>query len=230
MIKYADDAVVSFAEAMLFRMSKRLKLQSRELKIIYNGTPISFVKEYIYLENVIDNTLTLNTNFSCSYKQASNQLRLLKRVREYLNVDAATKIFSMIILPILTYTGPVKWSYTRTQTERLDSLMRRAKAITRNESLDLIYDVIQRQNCMLVKKCLQNQLNSVVFNNYFEVMNHERNTRNNNFILRLPTVKLECAKQGFYFGGAKLFNSLPLELRLEHDFVKFRSQLHGFRF
>ena len=108
--------------------------------------------------------------------------------------------------------------------------MRRAKATTRNESLDLIYDVIQRQNYMLVKKCLQNQLNSVVFNSYFEIMNHERNTRNNNFILRLPTVKLECAKQGFYFGGAKLFNSLPLELRSEHDFVKFRSQLHGFRF
>ena len=79
-------------------------------------------------------------------------------------------------------------------------------------------------------KMLQNQLNSVVFNNQFDVMNHERNTRNNNFILRFPTVKLDCMEQGFYFGDAKLFNSLPLELRLEHDFVKFRSQFHSFRF
>ena len=36
-------------EAMLFGTSKRLKLHGRELKIIYNGTPISFVKEYVYL-------------------------------------------------------------------------------------------------------------------------------------------------------------------------------------
>ena len=89
-------------EAMLFGTSKRLKLHSRELKIIYNGTPILFVKEYIYLGNVIDNTLTLNTNFSRAYRQASNWLRLLNRAREYLNVDPATKIFSMMILPILT--------------------------------------------------------------------------------------------------------------------------------
>ena len=99
-------------EAMLFRTSKRLKLQGRELKIIYNGTPILFVTEYVDLGNVIDNTLTLNTNFSRAYKQVSNWLRLLKRVREYLNVDVATKIFSMIIPPILRYKGPVKWSYT----------------------------------------------------------------------------------------------------------------------
>ena len=99
-------------EAMLFRTSKRLKLQGRELKITYNGTPILFVTEYVDLGNVIDNTLTLNTNFSQAYKQVSNWLRLLKRVREYLNVDVATKIFSMIIPPILRYKGPVKWSYT----------------------------------------------------------------------------------------------------------------------
>ena len=68
---------------------------------------------------------------------------------------------------------------------------------------------------MLVKKCLERRLTSVTFNDYFKILNHTKNTRNKFFLLRLrlPAVKLEIAKQGFYFGGAKLYNSLPLELR-----------------
>ena len=67
-------------EAMLFGTAKRLKQHDRDLNISYNGTSISFVKEYVYLGNIIDNTLTLNTNFNRAYKRASNRLRLLKSV------------------------------------------------------------------------------------------------------------------------------------------------------
>ena len=123
--------------------------------ISYNGTPISFAPEYVYLGNVIDSTLTLQSNFNRAYKRASNCLSLLKSVREYLDINAATKIFNMIILPILSYAGPVKLTYTRTQKDRLISLLNRAKDITGNDTLGDIHDVIQRQNCMLVRKYLQ---------------------------------------------------------------------------
>ena len=217
-------------EVMLFGTAKRLKQYGRQLNISYNGSPISFVTEYVYLGNVIDNTLSLSSNFTRAYKRASNRLRLLNNVRSYLNVNAATKIFNMMIIPILTYAGPIKLTYTKTQMERLASLVRRANTITQNETLNNIYNVIQRQNCMLVKKCLERRLNSLTFNDYFKILNHTKNTRNKNFLLRLPAVKLEIAKQGFYFGGAKLYNSLPLELRSETDFSKFRSKLNVFKF
>ena len=55
-----------------------------------------------------------------------------------------------------------------------------------------------------------------VFDSYFEVMNHGMNTRRNKFCLRLPPVKLENAKHSFYYGGAKLFNSLPDSERKSH--------------
>ena len=47
-------------------------------------------------------------------------------------------------------------------------------------------------------------------------MNHGMNTRRNKFCLRLPPVKLENAKHSFYYGGAKLFNSLPDSERKSH--------------
>ena len=84
------------------------------LDISYNGTNIIFVKEYVYLGNKLGLNFLLNSNFEQVYKPASNRLRLLYSVRKYLNTDAATKIFNMI-LPILTYSGPVKSTYTKTQ-------------------------------------------------------------------------------------------------------------------
>ena len=155
---------------MLFGTTKRVKQHGREFKISYNGTSISFVSEYVYLGNVIDSTLTLQSNFNRAYERASNRLRLLKSVREYLDINAATKIFNVMILPILSYAGPIELTYTQTQEDRLISLLNRAKDIKGNDTLGDIHDVIQRQNCMLVRKCLQQLTNSVTFNNYFEIL------------------------------------------------------------
>ena len=55
-------------------------------------------------------------------------------------------------------------------------------------------------------------------------------TRNNNYLLRLPQVKLETAKQGFYYGGAKLHNSLPLKLKMEPHLSKSKILLIDFKF
>ena len=79
----------------------------------------------------------------------------------------------MTILPILSYAGPIKLTYTQTQKDRLISLLNRVKDITENDTLGDIHDVIQRQNCMLVRKYLQQQTNSVTFNNYFEILSHK---------------------------------------------------------
>ena len=63
-------------ESMLFGTAKRLSQNGRELKIYYNGTIISFVKEYAYLAP--DSTLTLNTDFDRAYNRASSRMRLLQ--------------------------------------------------------------------------------------------------------------------------------------------------------
>ena len=40
--------------------------------------------------------------------------------------------------------------------------------------------------------------------------------------IKLPHVKLELAKQGFYFSGGVLYNSLPIEIRDTHGYGKFK--------
>ena len=54
--------------------------------------------------------------------------------------------------------------------------------------------------CM-VKKCLNKEFASDIFDNYFEMIDHSMNTRNNKHCIRLPPVKLEVARRGFYSTG-----------------------------
>ena len=153
---------------MLFGTSKRISKYGRDLKIQYQNTEISFVKEYVYLGNTVDSHLLMNTNFDCAYKKASGRLRLLQ-------------------------------------------------------------NVIECESCLLVKKCLEQEIHNPIFDEFFlsifDEISHEKGTRNNNCMLRLPRVKLEVAKQSFYFGGAKLYNALPLDLRSVQTLEKFRKGL-----
>ena len=80
-------------------------------------------------------------------------------------------------------------------------------------------------NPVLVKKCLLKKFDLDTFDNYFQIIEHKKNTRNNNYSVRLPRVKLELARQGFFFVGGSLYNSLPLELRQVDDIPVFKRGL-----
>ena len=78
---------------------------------------------------------------------------------------------------------------------------------------------------MQVYKCVKGNVCDNL-KNYFEIMSN--NTRNSDKLLRLPYVKLECAKKSFKFAGAKEFNSLLLELRSAESTKEFISLFNKF--
>ena len=57
-----------------------------------------------------------------------------------------------------------------------------------------------RERDLLVKSCLCKESNEE-FNNYFKLFEHKYKTRNNSKSIKLFPVKVELAKQGFYFSG-----------------------------
>ena len=65
----------------------------------------------------------------------------------------------------------------------------------------------------MVKKCLNKEFASDILDNYFEMIDHAMNIRNNKHCVGLPPVKLQVARRGFYFTGGTLYNSLPVEIR-----------------
>ena len=133
-----------------------------------------------------------------------------------------------MIVPIITYSNTLRIPCTKTQNNKLRSLHNRALSIIRTNSVPSIVGLINRDICLLVRKCLTNELKSPTFNNYFKKQHHERKTRNNNHMVKLPRVKLEVARQSFYFAGGNLYNSLPLAIRKTEELTKFRKALSGY--
>ena len=62
---------------------------------------------------------------------------------------------------------------------------------------------------------------------YFQIMEHNINTRNNGALLRLPKIRTVAAKKGFYFNGAKSFNDLPLKVRNTDSVKEFKVLLNS---
>ena len=53
-------------------------------------------------------------------------------------------------------------------------------------------------------------------------------TCNNKMSIRLPKVRLESAKNGFYFLGGKIYNELPVDIRKAETLNDFNVRLQAF--
>ena len=184
---------------------------------------------YNYLGLNIDATLNLSTQFDKNYKQATNQIRLLSRFRSQLTTQASKSIYSSLIIPSLTYCSLLYLNFTPTQLKRLNSIRMRSRRIIKwntNDTVNLppIENLFYFRACSFVKSCLTKN-SHILFNNYFTLINHGNNTRNNSCLLRLPKIRLEYAKRSVSFAAARMFNNLPTSIRRNYDKNTFDTQL-----
>ena len=93
------------------------------------------------------------------------------------------------------YSSTLHLKISSTQIFRLCSVERRAKHIIRqNYRPKSIENSMKKQACLLVKKCLTNNVCE----------------KNKGILLKLPKIRLEFKRKSFYFQGAFLFNSLDI--------------------
>ena len=125
-----------------------------------------------------------------------------------------------MIMPLLTSSFTLKSPYSNTQKLKYNSLDRRGRKIIKL-NVPSIENLANRERVLLAKSCLCKESNEE-FNNYFTLIEHKYETRNNAKSIKLPHVKLELAKQDFYFSGGVLNNSLPIEIRDTDGYGKFK--------
>ena len=78
----------------------------------------------------------------------------------------------------MTYSFTIRIPCNDTQCKKLQLLDRGANFFIKS-TVTSISSCLNRGICMLVKRCLQNEFNLNIFNNYFEIFDHKMNTRNN---------------------------------------------------
>ena len=87
-----------------------------------------------------------------------------------------------------------------------------------------MHDSIHKQACTIVKKIITDDICSKI-KGYFEINNYSKQTRNANFLLKVPRIKLETARSSFYYMGVKFYNDFPLNLRKVESFKEFERLL-----
>ena len=167
--------------------------------------PINVGETYKYLGTINDQSLTLGCHFDESYKRTSSKLRLLSKTRTYLTQDAGKCIHQSVIIPEMIFNCISNLNLSQTQKKKLKSLDSRVSKIINRMNVSTL-SVLNKHAVALVRKCIDGDVCSN-FQNYFEMASHERLTRNTNFMLKIPRVKLEFDKQAFYFMGFKLYNT-----------------------
>ena len=65
--------------------AKNLSQHAKSLNVMYRNQLINSVTTYKYLGVDLDQALNMNSNFDSIYKKASGRLRLLRKIRPYLN-------------------------------------------------------------------------------------------------------------------------------------------------
>ena len=79
----------------------------------------------------------------------------MAKLRDQVTSDVAYKIYQMMIVPILTYSGTIKLLFTRTQLEKLSSIERRAKEIIGPEiDIPPLDKLMKIKFCLVVRKML----------------------------------------------------------------------------
>ena len=212
-------------EALLFGTRRMLNMLHGKLALKFGPFEINSANNYKYLGSVITESLTLNENLNRSYKKAPTRLRLLNALRPNLDDKTSTQIYTtMVTPPLLMFNSIINLNLTVTQINRLISLDNRAKRITNNIKITPLLDSIRKHACKIVKKVITDDIFSNL-NGYFEVNNHSTQTRNTNFLLKVPRKKLETAACSFYYMGVKMYNDLPLNLREVESYKEFERQL-----
>ena len=149
------------------------------------------------------------------------EIRLLAKLRDYLDVTSAKSIYRLMVLPTFTYCGILQLKSTTTRSNRFASLYDCSLKVTQGNASTQsdITSVINTNNiraCKLVRKCTDIEACDI-FRGYFEVQEHATKTRNNQCLKELPRVKTEYARKSFRFMGAEIYNELNLSVTTKNS-------------
>jgi len=214
-------------EIMIFGTKTNLSRRGNQINIEYQSKKINATESYNYLGVKVDPSLNLNFHFQSVYKKASSRLRLLRKIRSNLTNMAALRIYQAFVLPSILYCSCINYFQQPYRRDLLKFLECRAQNIinANGSKFPTIEHIHKRKVCKMVRKCINGELDN--FRNYFDIIKHTKATRNNKLTIRLPMLRLESTKKSFYFYGALLYNSLPINLRAEESMRVFAEKLNS---
>ena len=198
------------------------------------------VQQYEYLGMLLDDKLTMNEYTDAMWKKANAKVGILAKIRRFICVNTAARIYKTMIRPHLDYIDFVTDSSSVDRVKRLDTLQN--KALRRieyciNKENRLSYPLLQTKYNIEDLKLRRNR-------NLMKIMparspalksedseNHRIELRSNDKVkIKMDfTAKTRVFNSPLY-RGARLWNSLPVDLQKEKDKYVFKKRMRTYIF
>ena len=230
---------VTKTKYMLFgsRMSLA-KIKPFALKI--DNQAIERVYKYTYLGVILDPILNYDKQISATVARVSGKVKQLRRVREFLNTQAALLVYKNMILPILEYADIFVTAASKENRDKLQVLQNRALRtvfqVDRYHSTELLHDEAKllRLRYRRETHILQFMYTKSKDTNFCKKSTRRRSrigvkTRSQkkcNFILGKPST--EKYKRSISYKGPKIWNTLPGTIQKANSGFEFKNKVCKF--
>ena len=187
---------------------------------------------------IIDENLSWKAHIHEISKKVSSGIGALKRVRRFVSMHTAIKIYKGLIEPHFDYCSTVWNGLTQQLSEKVQKLQNRAIRVITKSGYDtssrfllnsLGWDNLSvrrvKQKANLMYKCINN-LAPAYLCNLFAPISPSYYFRNAKKKLMLPKPRTDYLKRSFSYSGAVLWNNLPEEIRTSNSLGLFKRSSH----
>lgn len=227
-------------EYMLIGSRQRISTLNEVLNLSVNGVTLQQVKNAKCLGVTIDEFLTWETHLTNVIRKVSAGIGVLRRVKKIVPRDNLISIYRSIIEPYFDYCCLVWDGIGTSLAERLQKLQNRAARVITSATYlkrskdirsELGWQTLQERRNKLKAVMMFKTLNGMAPRYMEDIFNVH--TGNLAYNLRasckdvaLPQVKTDYYRKSFAFTGAKLWNSLPNNLKEENSLEAFVKKLN----
>ena len=237
----ANKLSLNVAKTEFMVISSRQKLQSLNdytMNIHIDGVPINQSNQSKSLGLIIDENLSWKAHIHEISKKVSSGIGALKRVRPFVSMHTAIKIYKGLIEPHFDYCSAVWDGLTQQLSEKLQKLQNRAIRVITKSSYDTSSRFLltslgwhnlsvrrAKQKATLIYKCINNLAPSYLCN-LFAPRTPNYYFRNAKKTLILPKPRTDYLKRSFSYSGALLWNNLPEEIRTSNSLGFLKRSFH----
>ena len=236
----ANKLSLNVAKTEFMVISSRQKLHSlndKTINVNVEGVKINQTDHSKALGLNIDENLSWKEHIHAVSKKVASSIGALKRIRPFISMHTAIKIYKGLIEPHFDYCSVVWDGSSQQLSEKLQKLQKRAARVITESSYNtnssyllnsLNWDNLSvrrtKQKANLMYKCV-NKLAPNYLCNMFTPRALSFDLRDASQKLCLPKPRTDCLKRTFSYSGASVWNDLPEDIRATKSLRNFKRRI-----
>ena len=220
-------------KAIIFGSRTKLTHVNHPVPFRIMDKDVKYVQHHAYLGITLDTNMTLIPLLKAVKKRVSNKVFMLRKIRKYLDFEAAVIVYKQTILPLIDYAGFLLLALNKSDLDDLQIIQNDILRICIVSKVsDRVSLVNLHKKCKIIslKQRMQKQLMWLMYvmsrdESYIRVP--QRDTRSADKVtFKVPARILPIYERSPYYQGTKLWNGLDRVTQMKDNVYAFKKQIN----